>query len=953
MVKMAEVPKDIFTPEYTKKFIELTKNTLTLFIYNKNLLYKSERKVIDENNAKVRTELRKDIAVAPLDVLALFSDVEIRANIIKRNEYTVDLNKCNFTIAPFMHFGKLYVPIIEVAKALGLDGDVFYKNRLIIIGEKEEINNIGEIINKNPNIAVAGADELIGKYDAYKFTHEDFKIAKDKWRKSIVGSPETIDLNDEGIQVKLKSIEKTAEELINTMNRGENIPILWGTEKPTLSHELMDQYHMLCAVARAFGTYGTKYYKDEKVKEDILFALRWMYENMYGVAELEERGWRSIHAFNWWYWYCGAPEALTDTILIMEEYLTKEQVSDYMMLFKWLLNNWRLEYTQDQCSGRMAVGTKAALILEDPERLTISSNDYHIMLDIVLTGPGTHTDYCNYQHGLPYNLCYGFSNLHRVLRVGANLAGTPLEFASHRYYNQFMLFKYMFDAAIFRGRGFKSFKGRGVTDFEIGSGVEAASLIVPMIGNYGPEEDDFIRRFIKYSMVTPENKEKLKGAASISAYKTINDIFLDESLPNENTRKFAHAWFSADRAAQQRGNYAFSLAMPSYRHPSYECINHCNKTGWYTGDGSLMLYTVSDPEEYNGENFVLNERYAAKVPGTTVDMRKREAVSISEGWYPSDEKVGCMDFDKEFIVAGMDYTSYNMPEAENKVDKGHGGGNPKFINDLVAKKAYFMFDKECVCIGTGINSTMNSDIVTTVENHRLFKLSNNKLGDDIISVNGEILENTLYEKTYENPKYARMEDLAGYVFFDAANVNVSKYTFAYDKEIAAEYNKEAYVPNVTKEDRPFMEIAINHGKNPVNASYAYVILPYATDSELKAYYESPEIEIIANTNSCQAVKKPSLNITSIFFYEAGECAGIKVTKPCLVTFKEANGEFKIKIAEPTNKVDTLEIEIDKKLSLIKADGRFETDCSDICKLTLDTSLSQGEGYEALFKIEEN
>ena len=29
-------------------------------------------------------------------------------------------------------------------------------------------------------------------------------------------------------------------------------------------------------------------------------------------------------------------------------------------------------------------------------------------------------------------------------------------------------------------------------------------------------------------------------------------------------------------------------------------------------------------------------------------------------------------------------------------------------------------------------------------------------------------------------------------------------------EIAAEYNKEAYVPELTKEDRPFMEIAINY-----------------------------------------------------------------------------------------------------------------------------------------------
>ncbi|MBE6732064.1 MAG: hypothetical protein E7564_10280 [Ruminococcaceae bacterium] len=951
MVNMAKVPDDVFGIKETEQYKKLSsKNVLTLFIYNKNYYFNGENKQIDENNFKVRTEMRGGISVAPVCVFENLDGVKYENGILYYNNKVLDLNNAKLTPTPFMHLGHLYVPVKETANALGLKAISGYKDRLTVIGTEKEVEAIENAFKENESLAVAAASLVVGKYDAYKFTHEDFKAAKDKWRKSIVGSPETIDLNDEGMKAKLKSIEKTAEKLINTMNRGENIPILWGTEKPTLSHELMDQYSMLSVVAKAFGTYGTKYYKDEKVKADILFALRWMYENMYGVAELEERGWRSIHAFNWWYWYCGAPECLTDTILIMEEYLTKEQVNDYMMLFKWLLDNWRLEYTQDQCSGRMAVGTKAALILEDPERLTISSNDYHIMLDIVLTGPGTHTDYCNYQHGLPYNLSYGFSNLHRVLRVGANLAGTPLEFASHRYYNQFMLFKYMFDAAIFRGRGFKSFKGRGVTDFEIGSGVEAGSLIVPMIGNYGPEEDDFIRRFIKYSMVTPENKEKLKNAASISAYKTINDIFLDESLPNENTRKFAHAWFSADRAAQQRGNYAFSLAMPSYRHPSYECINHCNKTGWYTGDGSLMLYTVSDPEEYNGENFVLNERYAAKVPGTTVDMRKREAVSISEGWYPSDEKVGCMDFDKEFIVAGMDYTSYNMPEAENKVDKGHGGGNPKFINDLVAKKAYFMFDKECVCIGAGINSTMESDIVTTVENHRLFKLLNNKLGDDVISVNGEILENTLYEKTYENPKFARMEDLAGYVFFDAENVSVSKYTFAYDKEIAAEYNKEAYVPDVTKEPRPFMEIAINHGKNPVNASYAYAVLPYASESLLKAYSDKPEIEIISNTDKIQSVRKESLGITGIIFYDAAECANIKVNTASIVTYKELDGKFKIKVAEPTNKVDTITVEIDKKLKLISCANRYEIKCGEKTTLTLNIALSQGEGYEAEFEI---
>ena len=954
MVKMAEVPKDIFTPKDTKKFNDITKNTLTLFIYNKNLLFKSERKVIDESNLKVRTELRKDIAVAPVEVLALFDGVEIKENIIKRNEYTVDLNKCNFTIAPFMHFGKLYVPIIETAKALGLDGDVFYKNRLIIIGEKEDIKNAGEIINKNPNIAVAGADELIGKYDAYKFTHEDFIVAKNKWREYLVGTPETINLNDEGMQKKLKAIENNAKKLLAEMNREPDAVILWGENPPSISGHVIEQYSKINALAHAWGTYGTELYHDENLKKDIIYAFKWMYENMYGEAEIEDRGWRSVNDFNWWDWYVGGPENLTDAMLITEELFTEEEKRRYLKLFKYLLDTWRLSYTQNECSGRMAVETKCALLLEDPERLTIASNDFHNLLEVVLEGPGTHTDYGNYQHGSPYNLMYGVAAFNRIIRVGSCLSGTPLEFTSHRMYNQYKQFEYMFDAAMFKGRGFICYKGRASCESEMTIGYELVNLFAKMIGNFGPEEDDAIRKFIKYSVSTDEQKNTIINSCSLSSYSVINSVLNDITIPAEDLKEYAHAWFSADRATQHRKGYAFMLSMPSYRHPNYECINYNNKTGWYMNEGALYLYTKTDMHEFDGVNFILNDRVSSNIPGTTTDVRKRPEVSISEGYVPNNDIVGCMDFEKLYISAGMDYTAYNMEKAEEKPDTGYGGGNPKFINDLVAKKAYFMFDKECVCLGAGINSTMNSDIVTTLEHRSIVKLYETEK-ENKITVNGDELTGDKYELKFKNPTYACNEGFSGFVFLDVPEITVSKYYYAYNrkraKEISGDYvNVIQYEP--TKGSN-YIEILLNHGKNPVNASYAYAVLPYASDETLKSYSENPEIEIIANTNSCQAVKKPSLNITSIFFYEAGECAGIKVNKPCLVTFKETNGEFKIKIAEPTNKVDTLEIEIDKKLSLIKADGRFENRCGDICKLTLNTSRSQGEGYEALFKIEEN
>lgn len=949
MVKMEMLPDDVYTSGELELYKELSKkDILTLLIYNKNIYFSGKSCPIDHNNRRVRTEMRCGTIVAPLNVFTLFEGVRWSKNVLTYGEKNVDIEKAGFTVLPFTYLGHIYVPLAEAAEALGLKAASFYQGRLIVIGKKEEADRIFEAINNNQNLALAGADLVIGNYDAYKFTHEDYKEARDKWKKFLVGSPETIDITDESMLKKLKGLTQNAKKLLNTMNRKSSAPILWGDTLPVESKDLNIQYGSILGLALAYGTYGTDFYLNESIKDDILYALQWMYENMYGEAEIEDRGWRSINAYNWWDWYVGANEALTDILIIMEDCLTREQIKKYMNLPKYLLDNWRLKYTQDQCSGRMAVGTKCALILEDPERLTIASNDYHILLNVVLEGPGTHTDYSNYQHGFPYNLMYGVLCINRVIRVGSCLAGTPLEFTSSRVYNIYEQFKYMFEAASFRGRGFVCFNGRASCMPETEKGYELVALFINILGTFGPEEDEAVKRFIKCSMATEEQKAAIKNRCNISTYSIMNNVLSDDTVPSEDTRNYAHAWFSADRATQHRNGYAFMLSMPSYRHVSYECINHSNVTGWYMNDGAIYLYTKTDNHEFDGINFVLNDRIAYHIPGTTTDSRQRIAVSIHEGWIPENDRVGCMDFEKEFITAGMDYSAYNLKEAEIKEDVGYGAGNPKFVNDLVAKKAYFMFDNGCVCLGAGIRSTMNSEIYTTVEHRRLVKLQNNPYGSDRISVNGKSIPGNTFDLHIDAPEYACVEDFAGFLFLDAPRVTVSKYVCAPD------YKSDDIFSPVQKPEkvaRPFVEITIDHGKNPQNACYAYAVLPYVDDKKLKKYAEDPNFEIISNTDKIQAVREKTLGITGIIFYEAGECAGLKVDKPCLVTYKEMNGEFKIKICEPTNKVDSLEIGINKKLSLISCDNRYSVECGENTKLTLNTARSQGEGYEAKFKAE--
>ncbi len=958
MLKLDEVCLDAFTSEDVSEFRTLAKNVTAVFIYNKNVLTGGKECQIDSDNFKVRTEMRCGVSVAPVSVFECVDGGRVEKSAIsvgkktlsfKKNskKYTVSGKTGVFSVAPFSYLGHTYVPVAECALALGLSTLLLYGDRLTVFGSKSDISAIKAAIKKNPALEFAGGRAVIGEYDATKFTSADYKAAKDKWRESLVASPELIDTSDALLMEKIKARNDSAAELWRTLNRGEDRIILWGDEAPTESCHLRFQYDKLFALTLAWGTFGGELYHNEDLKRDILDAYRWMYENMYGEAEIENRGWRSIHTFNWWDWYVGAIEPMTDGMLIMEEFFTYEEKKKYLKVLEFVLDSWRTGNSQDHCSGRMSVGTKCALLLEDSVRLERSSNDYHVMLEVKLAGPGTHTDYCNYQHGFPYNMMYGMSNINRVLKVGANLAGTPLEFASPRYYNQFNLFKFMYEAAMYRGRGFMCYWGRASSGSERNAGMGVITKILPMIGNYGPEEDEYIRHFVKYSLSSEEQIAVAKRLCSLGSYAAFKDILEDDTISSSNDYECAHAWFTADRATQHKNDYAFCVSMPSYRHPNYECINNANKTGWYMNDGTLYLYTKTDQFEFDGVNFVLNNRLAHRMPGTTVDVRERKAVAIAGGssWYPKSDIVGCMQFDGKYVVAGMDYEAYNQAEDEIKEDKGYGGGKPKFENDLVAKKAYFMFDDECVCLGTGITSTMNSDINTVVEHRRLVKLEGEPFGKDRIVVDGELLTEKTFDKSFDKPKWAMIEDFAGYVFTDAKSVSVSKYMYEHDP---AMFDGYVSFPEWAKGNRPFAEMMINHGKNPKADTYAYAILPYANEEKTAAYAKNPDYKIISNTPACQAVKEKTLGVTAIIFYEAGECAGIKVDRPCIVTYSEKRGKFKISVAEPTNKTDKVKLEIMKKLTPVSADARYKIKCDDTVKITLNVDLSAGEGYEAVF-----
>ncbi len=827
--------------------------------------------------------------------------------------------------------GVSYLPVIKTAGAKGLCAEGFYDGRLVVVGRAEHIAKM----NENPMLEESGAYTVFGDYDISHITSADYTAAKDEWRRRIIGNESINNASDPVIAGKLSWLNTKCERALAQYNGVVGVEALFGDKKPVESDDLWQQYLQLADIAYAWGSFGTKYYHDERLLGIILEGLEWMYQNMYGEAEIAGTGWRDVRAFNWWHWFVGAPDALTDIMLIVEDYLTREQKERYLKCFRWVLT---IMYADPKSGGlsRVKCGTKLALLLEDGERLSLSQLDCDSLMGLEEYGPRIHkADFVNWTHSFPHNISYGVENLKRGLYVTSILSNTALDFSGPKKYNQFNLIRYCFDPAMYGLQGFVMFSGRSTFANEMDIGASIIANALPMVGVFGRDEDDYLRSFIRRHSTTEEMVKKIKNVCSIYDIATFNSILNDPSISTENNYEYAHAWFTGDRAAQHRNGYAVGIAMSSRREKAYECINSANKTGWYTGDGALYLYTSYDRHQFDGANFLLkNENVAYRFPGTTEDSRPRVARSIANQWewYPRNEYAGSLQLDGGYLVAAMDFRSLNSDAPdEHPDDYGYGGSQPIHLNDLVAKKAWFCFDDEIVCLGAGISSTMDSPVHTTVEHRRIVDAQNDS---QVVSVGGNTVElpKCEYEKTYTCADFVNLAGHTGFVFPEGGEVYVHRYNH----------------PEADGQD--FMEIRLEHGKNPTEATYAYVILPYATDDRLAEYKASSDIEIISNTKAAQAVRERTTGVSFYAFYEPCTVGGITVDAPCIVAVSERDGVCTLSVSDPTHKMRritaTLDCEIEPVWKNYKISTRIKHGISEI---STNVFMAHGRKFEIKYR----
>ena len=353
--------------------------------------------------------------------------------------------------------------------------------------------------------------------------------------------------------------------------------------------------------------------------------------------------------------------------------------------------------------------------------------------------------------------------------------------------------------------------------------------------------------------------------------------------------------------------------------PTKAPINSANGDAWYTGDGMLYLYTP-DYAQYDAPWWKGVNKY--HMPGVTADTQERLNASIRYGHEYKNERdfVGGTDLDKQFLTAAMDFRSFHCEKDYQIADDGYGRSQPLHHCTLQGRKAWFLMDKAAVALGCDISAGDGFEVHTTIDNRLL------QHPDDPVTINGDVVPPRQETIVYPSVKALHIAGVGGYVFPEPVALSL-RFT--------------------DREEGRFVECWINHGVNPANEGYAYIVLPLYSEEETARYAQAPDIEILNNNQEIQAARERSSGLCGYVFRKPGTCGALYAENPMIVmTHDLTDGRLSLSACDPTQKQAAIALRVEGAASVVSCDEAMEAEVGRDVSLKIACTNSHGKGFKA-------
>ncbi len=556
---------------------------------------------------------------------------------------------------------------------------------------------------------------------------------------------------------------------------------------------------------------------------------------------------------NWWWNEMGTPRRMVDILLLLDDALDDERrAAGTRIAARARVGGVGARPGGDfiQIGGIMA---KRALFQRDAEAFARAMALMEAQVEIT-TGRGVKPD-LSLQHRhdrVTSTLTYGRGYASSFADLAAKVHGTRFAFS---------------DASL-----------ELVVDFYL-DGIHRS-----MAHGRFPDPQQLNRGITRASGLRPVGPDVPEALAAVSGYRrgeleTLIAVRRGEATPDF---RFNKVFWSSEYFTHQRPAYFASVRMYSTRNHSVEQpYNEEGLKNHYLADGSNFLIQTGD--EYLDLFPVYDWR---KIPGATVlqkpDMPPPGAIQqrgrtafvggVSDGLY------GAAAFD------------FQSP-----------------LDGVRAKKAWFFFDDQYVCLGAGIHCEADHPVATTLNQTR-------RRGDIRIAAGDRRFSPGRGEHVVPDTHWVWHDDVA-YLFPEPAEVHLN--SDAASGTWRSINRQRRYTDETVEED--VFTLWLDHGRSPRDGGYAYCVMPgIAADRVADAARQSP-VAILANTPALQAVAHAELGLALLAFYEPGAVQWapgmqIAVEQPVLVLIRTEAGRIaQIAVADPARKHAAVRLSVSARL----------------------------------------
>lgn len=571
------------------------------------------------------------------------------------------------------------------------------------------------------------------------------------------------------------------------------------------------------------------------------------------VKGLEYWQHRNPHCNNWWYNQIAEPQKLG--ILLIQMRVGKRQIPE--VLETKVLQRMRKDGGHP---ARWTGANRTDIALHWIYRACLQKNDVDLKTAVEnVYSPLSYTvkegfqhDNSYFQHGVQlYIGGYGDEILKGVTQVALYTKGTKYALDDERiqFLRHFMC-----------GTYYQVIRGQYMLFDVLGRGVSR---------NNGTQKSHaalFAKRMLELD------------PAHIDEYNAIIARLEGKKSANYGIKPLHTHYFRGDYALHVRPHYTFDVRMVSNRTMRCEYGNGENLKTYFMSDGCTNIVTEGD--EYARIFPVWNWN---RIPGVTAPQLDTIPRTVID-WQTKGTSVfagGVSD-----SLYGVSVYSYFDTYAD--------------IN-TAAKKSWFFFDDEIICLGAGVNSTAGVPVCTTINQCLLSKK------EVILSQSKKQSMVKEGDFVYDSPEWV-LHNGIGYVFPAGGNLFLSK------KIQTGSWYSINHTESKNEQQQEVFTLGFNHGCNPRNATYAYIVVPGIHSARKMNNYRKSPVEILANTDSMQIVRHTKLGIWQMVFYKEGTFRNgelsVSVDKACALMIKDGHsGNAELHIADPGQTQSCIKVEL--------------------------------------------